>query len=121
MRLNIETYRLSGDLIRDIDDDVEIEKFLSFQYQYYMDIGSIVHPVDDYDICVSKILEIIDWHKGHTKGGWYWIITNDNIHNGQKTLIAVRTRLRISFDLPDDAMLSRMTWFDLKGNKNVHS
>ena len=78
-----------------------------YPHRYRIDLGGMLDDVDD-DAMIEKAQDIVGWARQHVNKCWAWRI-HDIMENDD-----CRNVLWISFDDPGDAMLSRMTWLDLK-------
>lgn len=94
----------------------EIRDVRALQYRYFQDLGSLL-DFQRMDNIVEQAQEIIAWHRSHVKGLWAWTLDERNVCDHAGAIKDVRKYLWISFDLSEDAMLSRMTWRDLKGER----
>ena len=90
------------------------------RYHYYVELESLM---TDEPLSNSDKLAIVAWHITNCKGSWAWKVSNHAVYGGDdnSTLFDIRPWLIISFDLSDDAMLSRMTWEDMKRYPNDNS
>ena len=93
-----------------------------FQHQFYLDLGSII--VDDVDEeRFEQAIRLVNWCRDNVNGDWAWVVADEHVHtpvDDGDSLVDVRKILWISFDLSEDAMLSRMTWFELKGIRDAN-
>jgi hypothetical protein len=83
------------------------------EHTYFHDFGSMLADVNT-DALSEEASNIVKWHAKNAKGTWSWQIEERNVYGEDGKVVDVRHWLVLSFDLSADAMLSRMTWPDLR-------
>jgi hypothetical protein len=78
-----------------------------YEYRYRLDLGTMLDDADD-QAMIELAQDVIGWARRYAQKCWAWRI-HDVMEDDD-----CRNVLWISFDDPGDAMLSRMTWLDLK-------
>ena len=109
----VADYELAeNDPNRDSDDYLS----LPFQHVYWMDVMSFFDLIDspDDDLMPEAIEPILLWMSETLKGHWRVC----SFTTSQEETKDVRIQMWFSFDLAEDAMLSRMTWPALRRRKH---
>lgn len=93
---------------------------LPYPHTYYMDVMSffdLMSSIND-DVLPEAIAPMVNWLDNNLKGHWWMCsFTTPSTDDDRKD---VRIQMWFSFDLAEDAMLSRMTWTALRLRKYGH-
>jgi hypothetical protein len=87
---------------------------LHLHHVYYQDLGTALDDTHDIAVLETALVEYNEWCNEHAKGQFRVALEPHNLLGSTGTVADVRYWLVISFDLSGDAMLSRMTWPDLR-------
>lgn len=109
------------ELSRD-DPHYNSDDYLSLPYQhvYFMDVMSffdLMSSSDDDNEMANRIEPILMWMRDTLKGQW----RTCSYTRTEEDTKDVRIQMWFSFDLDEDAMLTRMTWPALRRRKHVNS
>ena len=62
-----------------------------------------------------ELITVLSWLQANATGNWYWCRDSANAWDDEGNILDLLDILWIKFDLKSDAMLSRLTWLDLRG------